>query len=114
MMRPTPIFIVLVQTTLFASPLTIFDEANLNGPGIAIPETFTIYSGSNIPSNFEDKISSLRVDAGHMVVVSTQADGLGPGKTYIADQEDLIVRALPDKLANAGSFIRVVPWSCAN
>ena len=49
-----------------------------------------------------------------MVVVSTQADGLGPGKTYIADQEDLIVRALPDELDNAVSFIRVVPWRSTN
>ena len=113
-MRLTPILIVLVQTSLFASPLKIFDEANLNGPGIAISETFTIYSGSDIPNNFEDKISSLLVDAGHMVVVSTQADGLGPGKTYIADQEDLIVRALPDELDNAVSFIRVVPWRSTN
>ena len=114
MFRPARLLLVLIQTSLFASPLTVFDQADLDGTGTAISETFTIYSGSSIPDGLDDKISSFRLEVGHMAVVAAFGNGLGPGKTYIADQEDLIVDALPPELDNAVSFIRVVPWRSTN
>ena len=114
MSRPARLLLALIQTSLFASPLTVFDQADLDGTGTAISETFTIYSGSSIPDGLDDKISSFRLEVGHMAVVAAFGNGLGPGKTYIADQEDLIVDALPPELDNAVSFIRVVPWRSTN
>jgi len=114
MFRPARLLLVLTQTSLLASPLTVFDQADLDGTGTAISETFTIYSGSSIPDGLDDKISSFRLEVGHMAVVAAFETGLGPGKTYIADQEDLIVEALPPELDNAVSFIRVVPWRSTN
>lgn len=105
---------LLLSASLCASPLTLYDEAELGGEGFPADEVFAVYSGTGIPGGLDKKISSFRLDAGFMAVLATQADGLGPGRTYIADQEDLIVNALPQELDNAVSFIRVVPWRSTN
>ena len=80
MFRPARLLLVLTQTSLLASPLTVFDQADLDGTGTAISETFTIYSGSSIPDGLDDKISSFRLEVGHMAVVAAFETGLGPGK----------------------------------
>lgn len=105
---------LLLPLGILASPLTVYDETNLEGSGTIIPETFTIYQGASIPDGLDDNISSFKLDAGYMVVVADLPDGLGPGKTYIADGQDLIVNTLSEELNNALSFIRVVPWKSTN
>ena len=94
----------------FASPLTIYDQANLEGTGAVVPDTYTIYSGSGIPGTLNNKISSFLLDEGYMVIVADPTDGLNPSKTYIADDGPLTVNTLPAELDNKISFIRVVPW----
>ena len=110
MFRPSTLLALLLPIGAVASPLTVYDQVDLNGTGIAIPLIFDVYSASQIPGSLDNKISSFRLDAGHMAVVADLSSGLGPGKTYIADGEDLIVNTLPAKLDNALSFIRIVPW----
>ena len=105
------ILVFLFNTGLMAaSPMTLHDAPNLEGTGAAIPDAFTVYSGSQIPDGLDDKVSSFRLAAGFMATLATSPDGLGPGKTYIAEGGDLIVPTLPPELDNALSFIRVVPW----
>jgi hypothetical protein len=90
--------------------LTVYDQTNLGGTGTPIPLLYSIYRDSDIPNGLNDRISSFRLEAGHMAVVADSASGLGPSKTYIADRDDLVISALPEALNNALSFIRVVPW----
>ena len=114
MLRLSILLPLLFPLCAIASPLTIYDQTDLGGTGTPIPLRYSIYSDSEIPNDLNDRISSFRLEAGHMAVVSDLGSGLGPGKTYIADQEDLIVSALPEELDNAVSFIRVVPWRSSN
>ena len=100
----------LLTCGVVAAPLTVFDQADLAGPGVPLAETFTVYEGAGIPEGLEDRISSFRLEAGHLLVVAAQASGLGPGRTYIAAEEALEVRNLPEDLDDALSFLRVVPW----
>lgn len=106
--------LALLHASLIASsPLTVHDAANFEGPGVAVPEAFTVYSGTQIPEGLDDKISSFRLAAGFMATLAVSPNGLGPGKTYIAEGSDLLVPSLPTGLDNALSFIRVVPWQTA-
>ena len=114
MFRLSPLLSFLLPFCAIASPLTVYDQTDLRGIGTPIPLRYSIYSDSEIPNGLNDRISSFRLEAGHMAVFSDLGSGLGPGRSYIAHQEDLIVSALPEELDNAVSFIRVVPWRSTN
>lgn len=72
-----------------------------------------IYSGSAIPNNLDDRISSIKVFPGYQVVFSENADGTGYSKTYIAKVGQLN-QNLPDELHNKVSYIRVLAASIAS
>jgi len=95
----------------FAAPLTIYDQPNLGGTGVAVSGIYTVYSGqSGIPGGLNNNISSFQLEQGYMVIVADQSDGMHPSKTYIASDAPLTVNTLPPELDNAISFIRIVPW----
>jgi regulation of enolase protein 1 (concanavalin A-like superfamily) len=93
-----------------AGPLTVYDQPSLEGTSATIPDTHTIYIDGSIPGRMNDKISSFRLEQGHMAVLSTDSDGMGLGKCFIASDAPLTIEALPEHLDNAVSWIRVVPW----
>jgi hypothetical protein len=95
------------------SPLRVFDAANLNGTYADI-SVQTIFSGTNIPSNLNDKIVSFKLKKGYMVTLAVENDGTGMSKVYIASETDLIINALPPALSGQISFIRVLPWIWVN
>ena len=96
--------------TASVDPLTVYDQPSLKGTSATIPETHTIYIDGSIPGGMNDKISSFRLEQGYMAVLSTDSDGMGLGKTFIASDAPLTVDALPANLDNAVSWIRVMPW----
>ena len=55
-------------------------------------------------------ISSFRLKRGYMATLTTQANGTGSGRVYIAQDGDLEIGRLPAELDNAVVFLRVLPW----
>jgi len=104
---------LIVANPCFASPLTIYDQSNLEGTGTVVPNTYTVYSGSGIPGGLNNSISSFQLEQGYMLIVADQTDGLHPSKTYVASEAPITVNTLPAELDNAISFIRIVPWKHA-
>lgn len=92
------------------SPVSIFDATNLNGTATNLT-TDIIYSGNNIPNNFNNKTTSFLLRKGFMITLAVEEDGTGKSKNYIAVEEDLSVNQLPNYLLNNISFIRIVPWN---
>lgn len=94
-------------------PLQVYSSANLAGSSANIVVN-TIFSGSAIPGNMHNNITSFRLKKGYMVTMAVENDGTGVSKVYIASESDLVVNALPAAMAGRISFIRVVPWNWVN
>ncbi|HEY5653812.1 MAG TPA: glycosyl hydrolase, partial [Pontiella sp.] len=92
--------------------------ANLAGTGVALTETYTVYStksiynanSTRIPGGLDNKISSFQLAQGYAVVVAADPTGMHPSKTYVAAEAPITVNTLPAELDNTISFIRIVPW----
>ena len=109
MIRQPLLLLLAIPSLIMASPLSVYDQAERQGSETVISNTFSIYSGSEIPDGLDNNISSFRLAANHMLIVADEPTGLGPGKTYIADGADLVIETLPPELENVISFLRVVP-----
>jgi hypothetical protein len=92
------------------TPLTVYDEANLQGTAVGISVN-SIHSGAAIPEAMNEKIESFLLKKGFMVTIADEADGTGKSKNYIASESDLVINVLPKILQNSISFIRVMPWN---
>ena len=109
---------LLLALSCFASPLTIYDQPDLQGMGTPVTETYTVYSINSIystnslpiPGGLDNKISSFQLDQGYAAVVAADPTGLHPSKTYVAAEAPITVNTLPAELDNTISFIRIVPW----
>lgn len=112
-MKQKAVIVLLCALTgwSFASPLTIYDQPNLGGTGVAVSDTNTVYKGqSGIPGGLNNKISSFQLEQGYMAYVADPSDGMHPGRIYIAADAPLTVNTLPAELDNSVSFIYVVTW----
>lgn len=92
-----------------ARPLTIYQGIDFLGTNSSL-EVGSVYTGTQIPTNLEDNISSLKLSKGYMATLAENSDGTGIGKVFIAVEEDLELTELPDNMLNNVSFIRVLPW----
>ena len=92
------------------SPLTVYDEANLQGTSALIPIN-KIQSADAIPGEMNNKIESFLLKKGFMVTFADNPDGTGSSKNYIASESDLVINAFPKLLQNSISFLRVLPWN---
>ena len=98
--------VVIAQPSTF-QPLEVFTAQNFSGDSISY-SLFTF--NTSLGTKFNNKIRSFRLKRGYMVTLATNADGTGYSRVFIADNQDLIVPALPDLLDNKISFIRVFEW----
>ncbi len=71
---------------------------------------YTYYNTAATLGSLNKTISSFKLKRGYMATVSTQANGTGPSKNYVAQDGDLEVSLLPSQLDNAIQFVRVFPW----
>ncbi|MGZ0014788.1 glycosyl hydrolase [Yeosuana sp. AK3] len=104
---------VIRSNDLTTSPLTIYDDINLQGSNTNLSIDI-IFSGSGISNNLDNSTESFILKKGYMVTFSVLEDGTGKSKNYIASEEDLIINELPYYLQNDISFIRVIPWNWVN
>ena len=101
---------VIRNNALSTSPLTIFDNINLQG-SLTTLSIDIIHSGVSIPDAMNNKAESFILKKGFMATFAVTDDGTGKSKSYIASEEDLIINELPSYLKNDISFIRVVSWN---
>ncbi len=93
-----------------ATPLTVYKEINKGGTSANL-KVDVIHSGSNIPNELDNAISSFVLQRGFMAVMADNNNGTGISKVFIASEKDLVVNELPGNLKDKVSFIRVVPWN---
>ena len=91
------------------SGVRVYDYKNQWNSDNALLDVGT-YTGSAIPNNLNNRISSIKIFSGYQVVFSENEDGTGYSKTYIS-QVGHVNENLPDELHNKASFIRVLPIS---
>ena len=95
------------------APLQLFSAENLTGNSTNI-NLFEVFSGDNIPNNFNNLTNSLTLERGYMATLATNDDGTGKSKVFIASERKIIINALPPYLKNNISFVRVIPWNWVN
>ena len=76
----------------------------------ALFSQYTYYNTAASLGSLNKTISSFKLKRGYTATVSTQANGTGPSKNYVAQDGDLEVSLLPAELDNAIQFVRVFPW----
>ena len=95
------------------STMQLFSEENLSGVSTNISQ-YEIYSGDNIPENFNNLTNSFVLERGYMATLATNENGTGKSKVFIASQTKIIINQLPNYLKNNISFVRVIPWNWVN
>ena len=95
------------------APLKLFSEENLEGNSTNI-NLFEVFSGDNIPDNFNNSTKSFTLERGYMATLACNNDGTGKSKVFIASERKIVINDLPSYLKNNISFIRVIPWNWVN
>tara|TARA_R110000868_G_scaffold71022_8_gene208402 strand:- start:1556 stop:3421 length:1866 start_codon:yes stop_codon:yes gene_type:complete len=101
---------VIRSNNLSSSPLTIYDNTNLQGASANLSLDI-IHSGTSIPNTMDNKAESFLLKKGYMATFAIAEDGTDKSKNYIASEDHLIINELPGYLLNDVSFIRVIPWN---
>lgn len=86
--------------------LEVFTGANLTGN----TKAFEIETYHNSLDTFNNKIRSFKLRRGYMATLANNPDGSGYSRVFIANDEDLIVNAMPQGLDTTVSFIRIFRW----
>ncbi len=99
---------ILVFTGLITyGQLTIFSDVNQAGlPGTCLQNP--IYSGTSIPQNLDNLVSSIELQQGFMATLAENENGTGSAYTFVAATSTVTVN-LNSNLNDKVSFIRVLP-----
>jgi hypothetical protein len=92
----------------------ISQSTNLDGPWVVLSAD-SVYTGNAaisplfkpIPTGYENKIISVFIPKGYMLVVAENQDGTGENSTLVANVSDVKVN-LPNRLRNNISYIRFI------
>lgn len=90
-------------------PLQTFTGPNFTGGSLSYAQ-YTYYNSASALGAQNRAISSFRLKRGYLATFSTQTDGSGPSRCYVAQDGDLEVGLLPSELNDAVRFVRVLPW----
>jgi fibronectin type 3 domain-containing protein len=88
-----------------AKALEVFTGPSFSGN----TKAFEIETYHNNLDSFNNKIRSFKLHRGYMATLANNADGSGYSRVFIANDDDLIVNAMPQGLDSV-SFIRVFRW----
>ncbi len=100
--------IVLPHAPSF-QPLQTFTGPNFTGASLSYAQ-YTYYNSASALGAQNRAISSFRLKRGYMATFSTQTNGSGPSRCYVAQDGDLEIGLLPAELNDAVRFVRVLPW----
>jgi len=100
---------IILPHTPGLAPLQVFTGPDFSGATRDIPQYRTYNSAASLGA-FDRTISSFKLRRGYLATVSTQPDGTGPSRLYVAQDGDLEIGRLPAELDNAVAYVRVLPW----
>ena len=95
--------VVIPQAASF-QPLTVFTGAEFTGTATTYGQ-WNYYTGTAYTN-----ISSFKLKRGYMAVLAQSANGANYSQSYVAQDGDLEVGALPVTLSQQVQFIYVTPW----
>ena len=90
-------------------PLQAFSGPDFTGTSASYSQ-YTYYNSAATLGSLNRAISSFKLKRGYMATFSTQTNGSGPSRIYVAQDGDLEIGRLPAELNNAIRFVRVLPW----
>ena len=90
-------------------PLQAFSGPDFTGTSASYSQ-YTYYNSAATLGSLNRAISSFKLKRGYMATFSTQTNGSGPSRIYVAQDGDLEIGHLPAELNNAIRFVRVLPW----
>ena len=90
-------------------PLQTFTGPNFTGTALSYAQ-YTYYDNAAVLGAQNRAISSFRLKRGYMATFSTQSNGSGPSRCYVAQDGDLEIGLLPAELNDAVRYVRVLPW----
>ncbi len=99
--------VIIPHSTDFM-PLQIFDEDNFAGSFRYLSQ-YTEYGTASLGS-MSSTISSFILKRGYTATFAQNEDGSGYSKNYVAQDCDLEIGVLPEKLKGQVRFIRIFPW----
>lgn len=91
------------------TPLQIYSGFHYTGSSQSLG-LYTYYQGSASLGELNKAISSFKLKRGYMAAFAQNTDGTGNSRIYVAQDNDINIPVLPEKLNNACSFVRVFPW----
>ena len=89
-------------------PLTVFSEQGLTGDSTQL-DLYTYHRAEQLGA-FHEQISSFRLKKGYKATFAQGELGEGYSRVFIAQDDDLLVEAMPAGLDNEVSFVRVFKW----
>ena len=89
-------------------PLQIFNQENFSGTSMFLSQ-YTAYGTSSLGS-MTSTFSSFILKRGYTATFAQNENGTGYSKNYVAQDCDLEIGVLPDKLKGQVKFIRIFPW----
>lgn len=107
--------LILLMSFAFSpafAQLAIYDGQGQTGTS-GTCATYTVYTGTAIPSSLDNSISSITLTKGYMATMAENENGTGNGYVFIAATSDINVN-LNASLNNKVSFIRVLPFTNVN
>jgi hypothetical protein len=104
--------VVIPHSTSY-KPLQIYSGYFFSGSSQSLG-LYTYYKGSASLGTLNNAISSFKLKRGYMATFAQNEDGTGRSRVYVAQDEDINIGVLPEKLDNSISFIRVFPWRWGN
>lgn len=90
-------------------PLEAFAGPDFTGQSMSFTP-YQYYNTTGTLGALHRNISSFRLKRGYMATLTTQANGTGNSRVYVAQDGDLEIGRLPSNLDDAVVFVRVLPW----
>ena len=91
-------------------PLTVYKNNDLGGERMKA-HFYTYYTKDTLAAlGFDDAIQSFVLKRGYMATFAQNDEGQGYSRVWIADEDDVVVNALPEMLNQKVSHFRVIPW----
>lgn len=99
--------VVIPQGPAFPA-LTVFGSGTLAGQSLAL-DCYRAHNAKTLQP-IEGAVGSFILKRGYTATLAQNANGTGVSRNYVAQDHDLIIKNLPDDLADQVRFIRVFPW----
>jgi hypothetical protein len=88
--------------------LTVFARESLDGESLPLA-TYQNHSSETL-APIGGTVQSFVLKRGYTATLAENADGTGASRNYVAQDHDIVIKSLPEGLAEQVCFIRIFPW----